>query len=41
MNVNFGIMAPLGMKVKGGKAVRNEKISERALGMIEEIKATL
>ena len=38
MNVNFGIVAPLGMKVKGGKAVRNEKISERALQIIEEIK---
>ena len=40
MNVNFGIMAPLGMKVKGGKAVRNQKISERALETIEEIKQT-
>lgn len=41
MNVNFGIMAPLGQKVKGGKAVRNQKISERALAVIEEIKTTL
>lgn len=40
MNVNFGIMAPLGMKVKGGKAVRNQKISERALETIAEIKHT-
>ncbi len=40
MNVNFGIVAPLGMKVRGGKAVRNEKLSERALAIIEEIKAS-
>lgn len=38
MNVNFGIVAPLVGKVKGGKAVRNQKISERALAVVEEIK---
>ena len=37
MNVNFGIMAPLGQRVKGGKAARNAALSERALGIIEEI----
>ncbi len=35
MNVNFGIIAPLDIKVKGGKAARNEKLSERALEIIK------
>ena len=38
MNVNFGIIAPLDHKVKGGKAVRNEAISERALKILSDIK---
>lgn len=38
MNVNFGIIAPLDRKVKGGKAVRNEAISNRALEVISDIK---
>ena len=41
MNVNFGIIDRLDRKVKGGKAVRNEAISERALeivkGLAEEL----
>lgn len=37
MNVNFGIIAPLDHKVKGKKSFRNEKISERALGITEEM----
>ncbi|MGM9647066.1 MAG: methylenetetrahydrofolate--tRNA-(uracil(54)-C(5))-methyltransferase (FADH(2)-oxidizing) TrmFO [Eubacteriales bacterium] len=36
MNVNFGIIDPLDRKVKGGKAFRNEAISERALNVIRE-----
>ena len=31
MNANFGILPPLGYKVKGGKSARNEKLAERAL----------
>lgn len=38
MNVNFGIIAPLDRKVKGGNAVRNEAISNRALEVISDIK---
>jgi len=38
MNVNFGIIAPLDHKVKGGKALRNEAISNRALEVISDIK---
>ena len=34
MNANFGIIAPLDRKVKGGKKVRNEAYSERALEII-------
>ena len=34
MNVNFGIIAPLEKKVKGGKAIRNQALSERALSVI-------
>ncbi len=31
MNANFGLIPPLGRKVKGGKAARNEQIAQRAL----------
>lgn len=31
MNANFGIVQPLGYRVKGGKSAKNEKIAERAL----------
>ena len=37
MNVNFGIIAPLDKKVKGGKAARNEALSARALSIITEL----
>ena len=37
MNVNFGIIASPDKKIKGGKAVRNEYLSERALSYIKEI----
>ena len=38
MNANFGIVKPLGYKVKGGKTAKNEKIAERALLAIEELR---
>ena len=38
MNANFGIVKPLGYKVKGGKTAKNEKIAERALSFIEDLK---
>lgn len=38
MNANFGIVAPLDRKVKGGKKARNEEIARRALETVEEIK---
>ena len=38
MNANFGIVKPLGYKVKGGKPAKNEKIAERALAFIEDLK---
>lgn len=41
MNANFGIVSPLGYKVKGGKKVRNGEIAKRALDAIETIKETL
>ena len=37
MNANFGILAPLDRKVKGGKKYRNEAYAERALARIDEI----
>ncbi len=37
MNVNFGIMRGLDVRVKGGKKARNAAISERALGHIDTI----
>ncbi len=41
MNANFGIVAPLSYKVKGGKKARNEEIAKRALAVIESIKGNL
>ena len=38
MNANFGIVAPLDKKVKGGKKVRNEVIANRALEIINSLK---
>lgn len=37
MNANFGIIAPLEHRVKGGKRIKNEKLAERSLGEIEKI----
>ncbi len=37
MNANFGIVPPLGYRVKGGKSAKNEKLAERALLLIDEI----
>ncbi len=37
MNANYGIVAPLGYKVKGGKRARNEEYSKRAIERIKEI----
>lgn len=42
MNANFGIVDPLGYKVRGkGKAARNEELSARSLAWIETEKDTL
>ena len=41
MNANFGIVAPLAHKVKGGKKARNEAIAARALDMISKIKENI
>ncbi len=41
MNANFGIVAPLGYKVKGGKKFRNEEIAKRALSKIESLKSEI
>ena len=41
MNANFGVIAPLPRKVKGGKRARNEEYARRALAYIEELKPEL
>lgn len=41
MNANFGIVAPLDKKVKGGKKFRNEAIAERSLEIVEKITSEL
>ncbi len=38
MNANFGIVEPLPVRVKGGKAAKNEALSKRALEEIDRIK---
>lgn len=35
MNANFGLVPPLGYRVKGGKTAKNEKIAERALELLQ------
>ena len=35
MNATFGLVPLLGYRVRGGKAAKNEKLSERALGVLE------
>ncbi len=37
MNANFGIVKPLGYRVKGGKTAKNEKLAERALECIDAL----
>lgn len=37
MNINFGIIEPLGYKVRGGKRVKNRAIAERALEYIDSV----
>jgi len=41
MNANFGLVVPLGRKVKGGKTARNLAIAERSLAYLDEIRAAL
>ncbi len=38
MNANFGVLAPLDRKVKGGKKVRNEALAQRALARVNELR---
>jgi folate-dependent tRNA-U54 methylase TrmFO/GidA len=37
MNANFGIVERLDHKVRGGKAARNEAISQRALEALDVV----
>jgi len=41
MNANFGLVAPLGRKVKGGKAARNLALAERSLAYLDELRPSL
>ena len=41
MNVNFGIMPPLGRRVKGGKRIKNAALAERALAHIGALRQEL
>lgn len=38
MNVNFGIIPPLGRKVRGGKKMKNAALAERALNALAQLK---
>ena len=40
MNINFGIIAPLGYKVRG-KRNKNQEISNRSLEIIEKLRAKI
>ena len=37
MNANFGIIEPLGARVKGGKVAKNQALADRALVCIDEM----
>ena len=37
MNANFGIVEPLGYRVKGGKTAKNEELAKRALEALAEV----
>ncbi|MBE6588916.1 MAG: methylenetetrahydrofolate--tRNA-(uracil(54)-C(5))-methyltransferase (FADH(2)-oxidizing) TrmFO [Ruminococcaceae bacterium] len=37
MNANFGLVPPLGYRVRGGKAAKNEKLAERSLEALEAL----
>lgn len=37
MNANFGIIEPLGTRVKGGKTAKNQALADRALAYIDEM----
>ncbi len=41
MNVNFGIIPPLSVRVKGGKAARNTALAERALDAASNFRLSL
>ena len=38
MNINFGIMPPLGYRIRGGKRVKNAALSERSLTLIDALR---
>ena len=38
MNVNFGIMPPLGYRIKGGKRVKNAQLAARSLEKIDAMR---
>ena len=38
MNANFGIIEPLGYRVKGGKVAKNQALADRSLAIIDEMK---
>ncbi len=41
MNANFGIVEPLGYRVKGGKTAKNEELARRSLEYIKNIAPTV
>lgn len=41
MNANFGILPPLGYRVKGGKSARNETLAERSLELLRNREQTV
>ena len=41
MNANFGIVAPLAERVRGGKIARYEVVAKRSLDAVEQLKPTL
>ena len=41
MNINFGIMPPLGYRVKGGKRNKNAVIAQRSLELLEPLRAAV
>lgn len=41
MNANFGLVPPLGERIRGGKSVKNEALAARSLAVLREMSESI